>query len=209
MLTPPVTRLAVPTMTDLASPASPGRSLLSPGPLLLAAMIVIAALSRLLPHPPNFSPVEAIALFGGAYFAHRGWAVLVPLAAMLLSDLVLAATMGGSYLSYMTSLGFWSVYACIALTTVLGFALRGRASVGRVAGLGLVGSVLFFLVTNFFVWFGGTMYPQTAEGLVAAYVAAIPFFQYSVLGTAVYGAVLFGGFELMRRRLPVLHAQTV
>ena len=64
-------------------------ALLSPGPLLLTGLIVLAALSRVLPHPPNFSPVEAMALFGGAYFARRGLAVLIPLLAMLISDVAL------------------------------------------------------------------------------------------------------------------------
>ena len=76
-------------------------TILAPGPLVLAVMILLAALSRLLPHPPNFSPVEAIALFGGAYFASRAWALLVPLAAMLVSDLVLAAVLGSSYAGYL------------------------------------------------------------------------------------------------------------
>lgn len=190
-----------------SSPAS-GR-LAAPGPLLLAGMILLAALSRLLPHPMNFSPVEAIALFGGAYFAARGWAVAVPLLAMLVSDLILGATLGGIYWEYMTGLSFWSVYLCIALSTVMGFGLRGRVGAGRVLGYSLAGSVLFFVVTNFFSWYGGTLYPQTFEGLVACYVAAIPFFQNTVFGTLFYAAVLFGGFELLRRRAPALQARTV
>ena len=85
------------------------------GPLLLGGMIVLAALSRLLPHPPNFSPVEAIALFGGAYFANRWAAVWVPLVAMFLSDLALGLMNGGIYWSYFLSAGYLLVYACIAL----------------------------------------------------------------------------------------------
>lgn len=196
-----------------ASPSpTPGHAasgLSAPGPLLLAGMILLAALSRLLPHPMNFSPVEAIALFGGAYFAARGWAVAVPLLAMLVSDLILGVTIGGMYWDYMTGLSFWSVYLCIALSTVMGFGLRGRVGAGRVLGYSLAGSVLFFVVTNFFTWFGGTLYPQTFEGLVACYIAAIPFFQNTLLGTLFYAAVLFGGFELLRRRTPALQARTV
>ena len=192
---------------DSLSPST-GR-LLAPGPLMLAGMILVAALSRLLPHPPNFSPVEAMALFGGAYFANRAWAVAVPLVAMLVSDLALAAIMGGTYLSYMAGLGFWAVYLCIALSTVMGFGLRGKVGAGRVLGYSLAGSVLFFAVTNFTTWFGSTMYPQTGAGLVAAYVAGIPFFQWTVLGTLFYAALLFGGFDLLRERLPSLRAQTV
>jgi hypothetical protein len=184
--------------------------LLAPGPLLLAVMIVLAALSRLLPHPPNFSPVEAMALFGGAYFANRGWALIVPLVALLLSDIALGLTIGGDYMSYVASLSFWSVYVCIALSTVLGFGLRGKVGGANVLGYSLAGSLLFFLVTNFTTWFGSTtLYPQTGSGLIAAYLAGIPFFKWTVLGTLFYSALLFGGFALLRRQAPVLRAQTV
>lgn len=185
------------------------RSLFAPGPLALAGLIVLAALTRLLPHPPNFSPVEAIALFGGAYFAARGWALVVPLVAMFLSDLALGLVNGGIYFDYFASAGFLLVYACIALSTVLGFGLRGRVNGARVLGYSLVGSVLFFLVTNFGAWLGSPAYPQNAAGLAAAYVAGIPFFQWTVLGTLFYSALLFGGFALLRRQVPALRAQTV
>ena len=184
-------------------------TILAPGPLVLAAMILLAALSRLLPHPPNFSPVEAIALFGGAYFASRAWALLVPLAALLLSDLALAAINGDGYADYLGGVSFWSVYACIALSTVLGFGLRGKVGGARLLGYSLAGSVLFFVATNFGAWLGSAgFYPQTAAGLGAAYVAGIPFFQWTVLGTLAYAAILFGGFALLRRRVPALRAQT-
>jgi hypothetical protein len=185
------------------------RSLFASGPLALAGLIVLAALTRLLPHPPNFSPVEAIALFGGAYFAARGWALVVPLVAMFASDLALGLVNGGIYFDYFASAGFLLVYACIALSTVLGFSLRGRVSGTRVLGCSLIGSVLFFLVTNFGAWLGSPAYPQNAAGLAAAYVAGIPFFQWTVLGTLFYAALLFGGFALLRRQVPALRARTV
>ena len=171
-------------------------TILAPGPLVLAAMILLAALSRLLPHPPNFSPVEAIALFGGAYFASRAWALLVPLAALLASDLVLAATIGSSYAGYLGGISFWSVYACIALSTVLGYGLRGKVGGARLLGWSLAGSVLFFAVTNFGAWLASPFYPQTAAGLGAAYVAGIPFsqnpeaFWFVVAGLATLGVGL-------------------
>jgi hypothetical protein len=177
---------------------------LSPGPLVLGAMILAAVATRLLYHfypglvPPNFSPVEAVALFGGAYFADRRLALLTPLAAMALSDLII---------------GFhgllWLVYACVLLSTVLGFGLRGKVGVARVAAYGVIGSTLFFILTNFGVWLGSTMYPQTWAGLVERYVAAIPFYKNTLASTLFYSALLFGGFALLRARLPQLRAQTV
>lgn len=192
-----------------ASPAS--SSLFAPGPLVLAGMIAIAALSRVLPHPPNFSPVEAVALFGGAYFASRSWAFIVPLVGMFLSDLMLAAINGGLYATWFGNGGIWLVYLCVALTTAMGMGLRGRVSGGRVLGYSLAGSVLFFLVTNFGSWLFQPVptYPMTAAGLGAAYVAGIPFFQWTVLGTLFYAALLFGSFALLRQRVPALRAQTV
>lgn len=181
----------------------------SPGPLVLAALIVLATLSRLLPLPPNFSPVEAIALFGAAYYAGRHWALLVPLAAMLVSDAALALVHGGLYASYFGKGGFWLVYLCILAITLMGFGLRGKVSGGRVLGYSLLGSVVFFLVTNAGVWWGSRMYPQTFEGLLAAYAAGVPFFKWTVLSTLFYAGLLFGGFELLRRRIPALRASTV
>ena len=96
-----------------SNPSAKPATATSLAPLVLAAMIVLAALSRLLPHPPNFSPVEAMALFGGAWYASRRVALLVPLAAMLVSDLALAWVHGGQYLDYFTSAGFWLVYLAL------------------------------------------------------------------------------------------------
>jgi hypothetical protein len=139
-----------------------------------------------------------VALFGGAYFADRRLALLVPLAAMAVSDLII---------------GFhgllWLVYACVALSTVLGFGLRGKVRPVRVAAYGVLGSTLFFVFTNFGVWLGSSMYPQTWAGLVECYVAGIPFYKNTLAGTLFYSAVLFGGFALLRQRLPQLRAQTV
>ena len=178
------------------------------GPLTLAALIFVAALTRVIPHPPNFSPIEAVALFGGAYFAKRHWALLVPLAAMFASDLVLGLVKGGLYWGYFASAGYLLVYAAIALSTLVGFGLRGKVRAGRVLAYSLAGSLLFFAVTNFGAWLSDPMYPKTAAGLAAAYVAGVPFFQWTVLGTLFYAALLFGGFELLRQRNQALRAQT-
>lgn len=177
--------------------------LLSPRFLTLAAMIVAVALTRLLPHPPNFAPVESMALFAGAWFVDRRLALLVPLAAMAVSDVGLALLLGMDY-------GFHSlmpaIYACIAATVLLGFFLRGRVGVTNVAVASVVSAIGFFAVSNFFVWLTSGMYPRTFEGLVACYVAALPFLQNGVAGALLYSLILFGGFELLRRRFPALQA---
>lgn len=199
------------------SPSNPPAGAASAaGPWVLAGMIVVAALSRLLPHPPNFSPMIAIALFGGAYFGSRAWAVAVPLLALLLSDIVLAAMQGSVWFDYLTQLDYLpsvaANYASVALSVVLGFSLRGRCSGGRVLGASMAGSLLFFAISNAAVWltaFHVPYYPACSTGLLPCYVAALPFLQWTILGTLIYAALLFGGFALLRRQLPGLHARTV
>ena len=173
---------------------------MSPRTGVLIAMIAFAVAVRLLIFfvpgalPYNFTPVEAIALFGGAYFADRRLAFLVPLGAMLIADLII---------------GFHAlipaVYACIAASVVLGFGLRDKVSVLRVAGYGVAGSLLFFVVVSFVEWLlGDTDYCRA--GIVPCYVAALPFLKNWLAGTLVWSVVLFGGFELLRRKSSLLAA---
>src|SRR5437899_383883 len=115
--------------------------------LVLGGMILAAAASRLIPHPPNFSPITAMALLGGACFVEKRWAFVVPLAAMLVSDVLLGfhRLMPG-------------VYGSFALIVCLGFWLRSRRAALPIACAALAGSLLFFIVTNFGVWALGSMY---------------------------------------------------
>lgn len=188
----------------------------APGPWVLTLMVVAAAMTRLLPHPPNFAPIEAMALFGGAYFASRRLAMIVPLLAMVVSDLALGLLRGDTYLQYFTTTQYLpsllANYLCIALTVVLAWRLRGRVSGARVLGYSLAGSVLFFAVSNFTLWLTAFAVPNGAactSGLLPCYVAALPFFQWTLLGTLFYAALLFGGFALLRRQVPALQARTV
>jgi hypothetical protein len=168
-------------------------AMLKPRTEVLMAMILAAALSRLIPHPPNFAPIGALALFGGAYFSDKRLAFLVPFAAMLLSDLVL-----GLY-GHME----W-VYGSFALIVCIGLGLQSRHRAGWIAGASLTGSTLFFLITNFGVWADGSLYAKGLAGLVACYVAAIPFFGNTVLGDGFYSLMLFGSFALLERRFVIL-----
>ena len=161
---------------------------------LLLAILAAAAL-RLVPHPPNFSPIDAMALFSGAYLGRRGIAFVAPLAALLLSDLVL-----GFYH------GMATVYATVALIVVVGWWISSRRTPLRIGAAAIVGSVLFFVITNFGMWLFSGFYPLTGAGLAACYVAAIPFFQNTVAGDLFYAAILFGGFALAEHLLPRLRA---
>lgn len=161
--------------------------------IAIGLLIAAAAASRLLPHPPNFTPIAAMALLGGAYAPDKRLAFALPLSALFLSDLALGLHSG-----------MWAVYGSFALIVFLGFALRRSRSPLRVAGAALASSVLFFAATNLAVWAFGSMYPKTLAGLAACYTAAIPFFANTLAGDAFYTAVLFGGFALAQRGWPVL-----
>jgi hypothetical protein len=161
---------------------------------LLSAIAVAAAL-RLVPHPPNFTPIGAMALFSGAYLGRRGLAFVAPLGALLLSDAVL-----GFYS------GMWVTYLAVALIVLLGSAALSRVTVPRVGGAALASSVLFFQVSNLGVWALSGMYPLTVSGFAACYVAAIPFFQNTLAGDLFYTALLFGGFKLAEMLVPRLRA---
>ena len=162
---------------------------------LLSAIVVAAAL-RLIPHPPNFTPIGAMALFSGAYLGRRGViAFAAPLGALLLSDLVL-----GFYR------GMPTVYFSVAIIVVLGWLALQRVSPLRIGAAAIASSILFFVVTNFGMWLSSGFYPRTLAGLEACYVAAIPFFQNTLAGDLFYSTLLFGGFAVLERMVPAVRA---
>ena len=163
--------------------------------LALLGAIVVAAALRLLPHPPNFTPIGAMALFSGAYLGRRALAFAAPLGALLLSDLVL-----GFYH------GMATVYFSVALVVMIGMLALSRVSALRVGAAAVASSVLFFAITNFGMWLFSGFYPRTLAGLEACYVAAIPFFQNSIAGDLFYACLLFGGFKLAELLVPRLRA---
>ncbi|MCC6274456.1 MAG: hypothetical protein IT569_01230 [Leptospiraceae bacterium] len=155
----------------------------------ISAMIFIAAISRILPHPPNFSPILGVSLFAGAVLSRKSEALLVPVAAMLISDLVI----GFHSLMYI-------VYPCIILMVFMGSFIKEKLSALKILGASLTGSIVFFVVTNFFVFLTSGMYSQNFSGLVQAYTLAIPFFQNSVLGDLFFSSILFGTLHILESK---------
>ena len=154
---------------------------------LWIGMVVLAACARLLPHPWNFTPMIALALFAGSHAGKTVTAVLATLSALALSDAIL-----GFYT------GFWLVYAATLIPVLLGRLIRNKQGIGTVAATALASSLSFFAITNF-GWAMGRLYPHTAAGLTASYVAGIPFYQNQVLGDAFYTVAIFGGSALLSR----------
>jgi len=168
-------------------------------PLIVVSSIIFAlALFRLLPHWPNVSPVAAMALFGGACFADKRIAFIVPFAALFLSDL---------FLGLHSSMIF--VYAGFALTVTIGFLLKSRVTVTNTAFAVVFASVVFFMLTNFGAWLMSGIYAKSAEGLMQAYIAGIPFFQNSLLGNLGYAVVIFGGYYLLQKNVSGLNTTAI
>lgn len=152
-------------------------------------LIALGVSTRLLPHPANFAPIAAIALFSGLYLPKR-FAIIVPAAALLLSDIVLG---------FYTWQVVVSVYACFALTGIIGLYLAKQKKFATIALGTILASIIFFLVTNWAVWAFGTMYPHTTSGLMQSYIMALPFFRNSLLGDIFYTTVLVGSMELIQK----------
>ncbi|PYK37843.1 MAG: hypothetical protein DME49_10030 [Verrucomicrobia bacterium] len=171
--------------------------------ITLSVIVGLAALSRLLPHPPNVTPIAAMALFAGAHFRNRKAAFLLPIAAMFLSDLVLGFAVYGSALLKSQPV----VYFCMLTAVAIGRLIRTNRSALKIASPTFGNAVMFYLVTNFAVWAWGALYPRTWSGLIACYTAAIPFFRNSLIGDITFVALLFGGFALLERFFVSLREQ--
>lgn len=170
---------------------------------LVSGLILITALSRLLPHLPNFSPIGAICLFGAAQFQNRKLAILVPLLAIWISDILVnniiyAAYFDGFQLFYE---GFHWQYISYIVTVLAGMLILNSITIKSIAKGTVMATLLFFVISNFGVWISGTMYPLTGKGFVSCYAAAIPFLGGTFVGNSVYAAILFGGYALLSKRL--------
>lgn len=165
-------------------------------------LIAAGVATRLLPHPENLTAIGAVALFGGAYYRRSLIAVLVPILALLVSDLVLSITWAG------TDFQNWHFlspvhYALFGLTAMIGLALRNRPTTGRFLGATIAATVMYYLVSNLTEWFqpasGIRLYPQTFAGLIECYIAGLPFVRNMLIGNLLYGAVLFGGWRVAQQ----------
>lgn len=173
---------------------------------MISMLVVLAALSRLIPHPPNVAPIAGMALFGAAYYSKKYWAYLIPIAAMWVSDLILNNVLYAQYFDQFVWFysGSLFTYGAFALIVLLGTVALKKRSVGSILFSALGASAIFFIVSNFGVWLSSPLYAKSWEGLVACYVAAIPFLQNTLLGDLSYTAVLFGLFELSMVLFPSL-----
>ena len=165
---------------------------------VITLLVVLAALSRLIPHPPNVAPIAGMALFGTAYYSKKYWAYLIPIISMWVSDLILNNVMYSQYFD--SFVWFYSgslfSYAAFALIVLMGSITLKKKNVGSVLFSALGASIIFFIVSNLGVWLTSPLYAKSWEGLIACYVVAIPFMQNTLIGDLCYTAVLFGLFKM-------------
>lgn len=151
-------------------------------------LVVLSVVARLVPHAWNFTPIGAVGLFAGAnYRPAVAWGI--PVAAVLISDAIVG---------FYNPLIMAFVYLGIAAGPLFGrILLRPRRSALRVGSAVTCSATTFFLVSNFGVWLAS--FPHTVDGLLECYVRGLPYYGVTLLGTAVYAAILFGGQELTQR----------
>jgi len=173
------------------------------GLFFVISVIIAGAFFRFIPHWPNFTPIAAMALFGGAYLGRKHLAFLIPFAAMFLSDLILGLHKD-----------MWAVYLAFGFTVLIGTWIRSNIRFSNVAAASVASSVIFFLLTNFAAWLSSPFYPQTFTGLMQSYLAGLAFFNNGslgisfflneIVGTLFYNGVFFGAYAMARQWLPRL-----
>lgn len=165
---------------------------------IIALLIFVAAATRLLPHPPNMTPIGAMALFGGAYFGKKYLSLIIPFAALFLSNLVLdnviyAEFNEGFVLFRPTTL---AVYGAIGLIAFMGSGLLKQVTASKVVVGALSATAIFFLVTNFGAWLTSPIYTKDFSGLMQSYAAGLPFLRNTLIGDLVFSGALFGIYQL-------------
>ena len=153
-------------------------------------LIILLALSRLIPNPPNFTPILGMAVFSGAIINRKIVAYLVPLAAMLISDLYLGLHSGMPI-----------IYFTLAICVLIGTFIESRVTIlNSILGI-TAGVLIFYLITNFTVWYGSGMYENSFSGLITCYVMGLPFLQNTFISSLIYGMGAFLIYEVINKRL--------
>ena len=168
---------------------------------IMAAIVFLAGATRIFPHPPNFSPILAITLFGAAHFSKKWQAILIPMLTVWLSDLII-----NNFVYSNQAMGFiwfysgfhwqYASYLFIIISSILVF--KNKISISKTFGASLGSSMVFFLLSNFGVWAGSGMYVKNLNGLITCYLAGLPFLQNTMVSNILFTTVLFGSYYLIQ-----------
>lgn len=165
----------------------------------IIALLTIGLASRFIPHYPNFTAIGSMALLGGALMRKPLEGILLPLAVLLLSDLVINNVIYAGETFTVFYEGAAYIYGAVLLTSLLG-RLASKLNVKNYLGLSIASAVLFFLMTNYGTWATGILYPDTTQGLIAAYIAAIPYGLSFLAGTLVYGFAIMAAYSALTKQ---------
>ncbi len=162
---------------------------------LAIMLILLGVILRLLELIPNFSPVTAIALLGGAYLLDKRWSIIIPVTSLLISDILLGYK--NNYPFFHNTIFF--VYISYIIIVFLGWKLRTeKVNYVKVAGFAIVSSLLFFIISNIGVWLVGTLYERNLSGFITCFEMAIPFYKYTILGDVAYSILFFVVFNVIK-----------
>jgi len=164
---------------------------------LALILVLLACISRLIPHPPNFTPISAIAIFSGAMIADKKLAFLIPFTIVFFTDLIIGMH---NYI--------WAVYLSFAINTFLGILISKNLKFLSIFIVGVFGSLQFYIITNFAVWLNSGIYNYSLEGLLECYTLAIPFYQNSILGDIFYITMLFLIYITIKNKLVITQNET-
>lgn len=174
--------------------------------IIISGLVLLAAFSRLIPHPNNFTAIGALAIFGAFSIPNRWLSASLPLVAMWVSDLVINnviyATPQSSFVWF--SEGFIWIYLGVLSHSFASWVAVSNVKAINIASSSLWGAIAFFILSNFGVWAGSSMYPPTFNGLAACFVAAIPFFGNVLVSNLFFSLVLFGTYFLLEKKTNII-----
>lgn len=167
-------------------------------------MMLIGALARLIPHVPNFTPTESIAIFGATYLGRNYLTVLIPLVVLYLTDFIINNTVARSFfpshdgIVWFDSYMIFNVIAIVSIILISSQLLK-KINVFNVLMSVVSASVIFFIITNFGSWASEkSIYPSDFSGLMMSYAAGLPFFKTSLFGNLIFTTILFGSYEIIQ-----------
>ena len=184
--------------------------------LVLIAITLLVGIWRIIQttgHTPmsNFTPIGAMALFGGAYFANKGRAYLFPLLTLFVSDIFLMQTVYSGHSNGLLYSGWLWTYVAFGLMVLIGNTLIKKVNIKNLILGAFLAGLAHFIIVDFGVWLGGGLdlttglpYTRDFAGLMKCYILAIPFFKNLLAANLIYCGILFGGFELAKSKFPVL-----
>ncbi len=157
------------------------------------SLILILALARLIPHPPNFTPIVAVAIMSSYFFKNIYLSFAVIIVSMLLADV---------FIGFYNNMFF--VYLSLLLITFIFFKIKTKMKLQNLFIFSFFGSVIFFLISNFGVWILGDMYEKNLNGLAYCYFLALPFFVNTVLSSIIFTYSAFIANNLLSKNRSLL-----